>query len=111
MRLPASARRGVGGPERAGIRRGIANSPTQAPRHDDPLDAIEQQLRTIEWAKQQCDQKRHVWYLARSKTKAIDKAVERFRIEEQLRVAKREQKENDEFAQRRVRAQRDRDES
>jgi flagellar FliJ protein len=62
--------------------------------------AITQQEQLIVQTEHTCQLKRHEWLQARGKTKTIDKVVERYVREEMQHAAKREQKEIDEFAQR-----------
>jgi flagellar FliJ protein len=65
--------------------------------------AIDQQRRQVELTGRQCDQVRLAWLRVRSKQKAVEKVVDRFRTEEIHAAAKREQKDNDEIAQRKGR--------
>ncbi len=62
--------------------------------------AIAHQLKVIAAAERQSEQKRQLWLEARSRRKAVDKVVERYRSEEQKAEAKREQKQQDDLAQR-----------
>jgi flagellar FliJ protein len=61
--------------------------------------AIEQQKRVVERARQEQAQVKHSWQQARGKHQAMNKVIERYRQDEQLAADKREQKEIDEHAQ------------
>ncbi len=65
--------------------------------------AIEQQRQQVASVESQLEQKRQQWFLARGKHKALGKVVERYRADEERVRSKREQKEIDEFAQRKRR--------
>lgn len=62
--------------------------------------AITQQKQSIVNAEAMCEEKRQSWFNARNRTQALDKVAERYRQDEQQQQNRREQKENDEFAQR-----------
>jgi flagellar FliJ protein len=62
--------------------------------------AITQQQQAIINAQAQCELKKKLWFQARSRTHALDKVAERYQQDEQLQENRREQKDNDEFAQR-----------
>lgn len=65
--------------------------------------AIEQQRRQVELIRRRCEEKRQEWLRLRGKQKAVEKVVARYRADELHTAAKREQKESDEFAQRKGR--------
>jgi flagellar FliJ protein len=60
--------------------------------------AIAQQQQVVEQTARLCHQKRHLWLKARTRSEAVNKAVERLADEEQRSTDKREQKESDELA-------------
>ena len=62
--------------------------------------AIEQQRQQIQAAESQLEERRQQWFQARGKHQALGKVVERYRAEEERAQAKQEQKETDDFAQR-----------
>lgn len=62
--------------------------------------AIEQQQQAIINGEAQCEVKKQLWFQARGRTQALDKVAERYRDDERQQQNRREQKENDEFAQR-----------
>lgn len=62
--------------------------------------AVGQQTRMVEVARQHVAAKLRAWQDARGKHKALGKVIERLQDDEEKAVAKREQKETDEFAQR-----------
>lgn len=65
--------------------------------------AIEQQQRSLVTAERLCEQRQNSWNQARGKKKAVDKVVDRYRQQEELVDARREQKVIDEMAQRKGR--------
>ena len=62
--------------------------------------AIEQQRRIVELARHELKQYRQQWQQAHGRTMAIGKVVERYRSDEAIQADRREQKENDDLAQR-----------
>lgn len=62
-------------------------------------EAIEQQTHMIEIARKELEASRHQWMQTKIKSDAINKAVDRFRKEEQDIRERREQHENDERCQ------------
>ena len=62
--------------------------------------AIEQQQQVVAMAKQRSEQSKQQWNSARGKSQALDKVVERYRKEEDRSASRQEQKDNDEYAQR-----------
>ncbi|MFU8837547.1 MAG: flagellar export protein FliJ [Thiohalomonadaceae bacterium] len=62
--------------------------------------AIAQQQRAVEMVQQEREHKRSLWQQAHGKNLAMDKVVERYRSDEDYLASRREQKENDEMAQR-----------
>ena len=62
--------------------------------------AVEQQHQSITNAQVMCEEKKQSWFKARTRTQALDKVAERYLADEQQQENRREQKENDEFAQR-----------
>lgn len=62
--------------------------------------AIAQQQQAIANAEKLCEQQKASWFRARGKTQALDKVVERYQEDERQQQNRREQKENDEYAQR-----------
>lgn len=62
--------------------------------------AIEQQQQAISHAELQCEEKKQLWFQARGRTQALEKVAERYSDDERQQQNRREQKENDEFAQR-----------
>lgn len=65
-------------------------------------EAIEQQARVVELAEREWETCRAGWLEARTRVGALDVAVERFCVEEQVVEARREQQATDEHAQRRT---------
>ncbi len=62
--------------------------------------AIEQQQQVVAMARQRSEQSKQQWNNARGKSQALDKVVERYRKEEDRSASRQEQKDNDEYAQR-----------
>ena len=62
--------------------------------------AIEQQQQVVAMARQRSEQSKQQWNSARGKSQALDKVVERYRKEEDRSASRQEQKDNDEYAQR-----------
>jgi flagellar FliJ protein len=62
--------------------------------------SIAQQHQVILHAEARCEEKKRLWFQARGRTQALDKVSEHYQEDERLQQNKREQKENDEFAQR-----------
>ncbi|WMO14114.1 flagellar export protein FliJ [Pseudoalteromonas piscicida] len=60
--------------------------------------AIDQQAKTVNTAKQVVEQRRKLWLAQQAKTKAIEKLIEKQALAKQTRLAKAEQKMLDEFA-------------
>lgn len=60
--------------------------------------AIRQQQTQVEQARRDCDQKRQQWLASRTRAKALDKVMDRYRREELEDAERREQKEQDERA-------------
>jgi flagellar protein FliJ len=65
--------------------------------------AIEQQAQQVALVRQRCQQLRQEWQQAHTRSRAVDKVVERLRTQEEQAAARREQREIDEFANRRRR--------
>ncbi len=62
--------------------------------------AMVQQHQAIHQAEILCEEKKQLWFQARGKTQALDRVAERYQDDERQQENRREQKENDEFAQR-----------
>lgn len=62
--------------------------------------AIEQQQQVVAMARRHSEQSKQQWNSARGRRQALGKVAERYRQEEQHSAARQEQKENDEYAQR-----------
>jgi flagellar FliJ protein len=65
-------------------------------------EAIRQQRQVVERARSERDLERTRWQAAAVRAKAIDHVIERWRQEEHVRAERREQRESDERAQRKV---------
>lgn len=63
-------------------------------------EAVRQQAQVVATAKLDRDARRHQWQEAARRAKAVDHVVDNWRAEEQRAVARREQRETDERAQR-----------
>jgi flagellar FliJ protein len=66
--------------------------------------AIVQQQRALEQHRLDRDHKRSLWQAAHGKNLAMEKVVERYRHDEDHQASRREQKDNDEMAQRKGRS-------
>ncbi len=62
--------------------------------------AVEQQKQLVEMTQQACAVKKNQWQQARSRTRAMDTVVDRYRQQERRQAERREQKEVDEAGQR-----------
>lgn len=63
--------------------------------------AVEQQQQLVEFTQQSLAMKKSSWQQARSRTRAMDTVIDRYRRQEQQSEQKREQKEQDEIGSRR----------
>lgn len=63
-------------------------------------EAIAEQEKRLQMAAQVCEERRHGWFDARGRTRVLDKVVAKYQEEERVDAARHEQKELDEFAQR-----------
>lgn len=63
-------------------------------------EAIAEQEKCLQMAEQACEERRRGWFDARGRSRVLDKVVARYQEEERADAAKHEQKELDEFAQR-----------
>ena len=64
---------------------------------------IEQQRQAIMNTEMLCQEKKQLWNHARGRTQALDKVAERYLDDERQQENRREQKDNDEYAQQRAR--------
>jgi flagellar FliJ protein len=62
--------------------------------------AIQQQKRLLEECRRDLEQQNHYWSEVSSKRRALEKVIDRFRLEEVTRSQRREQRDSDDRAQR-----------
>lgn len=69
-------------------------------RFNDKLNvAIQQQKKVLEECRRELEQQNRLWSEVSSKRRALEKVIDRFRVEENTRTQRREQRENDDRAQ------------